>query len=163
MPKGLRPIRTTSGRVTGVTSEDDNQLKGFAARLRWARQQCLRQSGNPQAAHPTPARVGCLLALYTTSLLSPCFIHLSHVCPVLHLLAICCQVLYLPVAACLSDFISTCCCMFVRFCVYQLLHVCLILCLLVVTHVLVADWWMPWSIYCCLSICSCMSLCPYYC
>ena len=60
MPKGLRPIRTTSGRVTGVTSEDDNQLKGFAARLQWARQQCLRQSGNPQAAHPTPARVGSL-------------------------------------------------------------------------------------------------------
>ncbi len=59
VPKGLRPIRTTSGRVTGVTSEDDSQLKGFAARLRWARQQCLRQSGNPQAAHPTPARVSC--------------------------------------------------------------------------------------------------------
>lgn len=60
MPKGLRPIRTTSGRVTGVTSEDDNQLKGFAARLRWARQQCLRQSGNQHAAQPTPARVSLL-------------------------------------------------------------------------------------------------------
>ena len=98
MPKGLRPIRTTSGRVTGVTSEDDNQLKGFAARLQWARQQCLRQSGNPQPAHPTPARVSCdvLLALYTSSLLSTCFGHLPHVC----------QVLYLSVVACLPGFVS---------------------------------------------------------
>ena len=90
MPKGLRPIRTTSGRVTGVTREDDNQLKGFAARLRWARQQCLRQSGKQQAAHPTPARVGCLSlpVLYTFSFLPTCSIYLQHVCLVLYLLVV---------------------------------------------------------------------------
>ncbi len=101
MPKGLRPIRTTSGRVTGVTSQDDNQLKGFAARLQWARQQCLRQSGNQQAAQPTPARVSCLdlLALSTFSFLPTCcYIYLPHVC----------LVLYLPVVTCLPDFVSTC-------------------------------------------------------
>ena len=57
VPKGLRPIRTSSGCVTGTSSDDDNQLKGFGARLRWARQQCLKQSGNQHAAEPTPARV----------------------------------------------------------------------------------------------------------
>ena len=57
VPKGLRPIRTTSGHVTAAIDDDANQLKGFGARLRWARQQCLRQSGNQHAAEPTPARV----------------------------------------------------------------------------------------------------------
>jgi len=96
VPQGLRPIRTTSGRITGVTSEDDNQLKGFAARLRWARQQCLRQSGNPQAAHPTPARVSCLapLAMSTCSFLPTCSVYLQYVCLVAYLLG----VTHLPVA-----------------------------------------------------------------
>lgn len=119
VPKGLRPIRTTSGRVTGVTREDDNQLKGFAARLRWARQQCLRQSGKQQAAHPTPARVGCLSlpVLYTISLLSTCVIHLLHVC-IAALVSWQCQHSF--------SFLPTCS--------IYLQHVCLVLYLLVVTH-----------------------------
>lgn len=71
VPKGLRPIRTTSGRVTEAMGEEDNQLKGFGARLRWARQQCLRQTGNPHATQPTPARVG-LPAACTLWLLHCC-------------------------------------------------------------------------------------------
>ena len=61
VPKGLRPIRTTSGRV-GVASPQggDDQVHGFVARLKRARQQALRQTGNQQASQPTPARVSLL-------------------------------------------------------------------------------------------------------
>lgn len=85
VPKGLRPIRTTSGRVTEAMGEEDNQLKGFGARLRWARQQCLRQTGNPHATQPTPARVGlpatCTLWLpYCCLDAVLCHLLCTHVC-----------------------------------------------------------------------------------
>ena len=64
VPKGLRPIRTTSGHVGSAASEDgDQQVKGFVARLKWARQQALRQTGNQHATQPTPARVRGLPSL----------------------------------------------------------------------------------------------------
>ena len=62
VPKGLRPIRTTSGHGGTAGSEDgDEQVKGFVARLKWARQQALRQTGNQHATQPTPARVSFFL------------------------------------------------------------------------------------------------------
>ena len=70
VPKGLRPIRTTSGRPgTTALEDDEQQAKGFVARLKWARQQALRQTGKDHATQPTPARV-CLLALLARLLCS---------------------------------------------------------------------------------------------
>lgn len=61
VPKGLRPIRTTSGQAgTAASEDDDQQVKGFVERLRWARQQALRQTGKQHATQPTPARVSLL-------------------------------------------------------------------------------------------------------
>lgn len=62
VPKGLRPIRTTSGRAGAAAAEDEEQqVKGFVKRLRWARQQALRQTGKQHATQPTPARVSLLI------------------------------------------------------------------------------------------------------
>lgn len=74
VPKGLRPIRTSSGRPGLVALEDEGQqAKGFVARLKWARQQALRQTGKQHATQPTPARVSqlaCLHCLLASSTLS---------------------------------------------------------------------------------------------
>ncbi|KAL3163007.1 hypothetical protein ABBQ32_009439 [Trebouxia sp. C0010 RCD-2024] len=57
VPKGLRPIRTTSGRAgTAAADDEEQQVKGFVKRLRRARQQALRQTGKQHATQPTPAR-----------------------------------------------------------------------------------------------------------
>ena len=67
VPKGLRPIRTTSGRPGTIALEDEEQqAKGFVARLKWARQQALRQTGKQHATQPTPARVSLLACLLTS-------------------------------------------------------------------------------------------------
>lgn len=65
VPKGLRPIRTTSGRVVAQGGQDAASLKGFVARLRWARQQSLQQQQRqpqPQSLHAAQsiqAQVNC--------------------------------------------------------------------------------------------------------
>lgn len=55
VPKGLRPIRTTSGRVVTGGGPDAASLKGFVARLRWARQQSLQQRQGQQQQNPAQA------------------------------------------------------------------------------------------------------------
>ena len=66
VPKGLRPIRTTSGKVITDGGHEQAPLKGFVARLRWARQQSLeqRQGATQHGSHagqPTAARVMLLM------------------------------------------------------------------------------------------------------
>lgn len=77
MPKGLRPIRTTSGRVVAGGGQDAASLKGFVARLRWARQQSLQQRQSQQQQNPAQATSVqvqlCLTALLgKESLLASC-------------------------------------------------------------------------------------------
>lgn len=55
VPKGLRPIRTTSGRVVAGGGQDAASLKGFVARLKWARQQSLQQRQSQQQQNPAQA------------------------------------------------------------------------------------------------------------